>query len=168
MEFRDNLRESTFIYEAPCEDGGKYSLREVIPKKILDKGERAVMEYAVQKLKETKKKWKEFEDVKDAIRKNPISVQTKYKNNILLKGRIVEATTTYVGVELDKPLRGEWGISFGYASAMAGHYVFTKNNKLSKHAYNAAYNCLCNAYRDNLRKPEKDLMSRLNKKIGGN
>ncbi len=168
VEFRDNLfGEPYFIYEEPCGNRIKHSLREVIPKKILYNGEKAVMEYAVQKLKEAKKKWKEFKDAKDAIRKNPISIQTKYKKGILLEGRIIRATTTGVRVELDKPLKGEWGISFGYASAMAGQYVFTKN-KLSKHAYDAAYSCLRHAYQEGLRKPEKDLMSRLNKKIGGN
>ena len=166
IRFIDFLGEPSFIYEEFCEDGSKYVLRETIPKKVLHKGEQAVMKYAVQKLREAKKKWNEFEDAKDTIRKNPILVRTEYADGTLLEGRIIEATSRYVKVELDKPLKGERNMNFGYASAMVGQYVFAKGNKLSKHAYDVAYECLCNAYEEALRKPEKDLMNRLNRKLG--
>jgi len=77
---------------------------------------------------------------------------------------IVEATGRYIGVELDAPLKGKSGINYGFASAMAGHYVFNEDYTLSKDGLEAARRALCWAYERVLHKPEEDLVKRLNKK----
>jgi hypothetical protein len=159
-KFKNFSGELYFTYEQPYRDIGISLLSEIIPQEIIDKGEQAIIKYVMRKLRKAKKGWKEFEDAEDAIKENPIPIQTEYKG-IVLKGRIIEATILGVGTELDEPLKG-----FGWAPNPRTREMdtFTDDNKLSKYAYNAAYECLCDAYEEALLKPKNNLAERLNKK----
>ncbi len=77
--------------------------------------------------------------------KPEIKIKTEYKG-ITLKGRIVNAESGYISVVLDKPCKGKSNINFGYASAMAGHYVFDKKGNISKAGMNGAEEALGWAY----------------------
>ncbi|MEK6835748.1 MAG: hypothetical protein AABX55_01880, partial [Nanoarchaeota archaeon] len=76
--------------------------------------------------------------------------------------KIVEATNRYMRVELDKPLKGQNEINFGFASAMSDHFVFTADHEISQAGYDAACRALRWAYERALHKPEKDLVEHLN------
>ena len=78
------------------------------------------------------------------MKKPEIKIETTYKG-IKLKGRIVSATARCISVILDKPYKGKSDINFGYASAMAGHYVFEKND-ISKAGMDGAKEALGWAY----------------------
>lgn len=154
-----------FTYSEPRGDGVHYKVDGIVPLGIVKRGEEAILKYASRKVKEAKKKWRKHEAIEDNLRKNHIPIQTKYKDRTLLEGRIVEATSRFIRVELDKPLQGgESHINFGMASAMAGHYVFGEGHKISPEGYDAAYKALCWAYQDVLDKPRKDLVERLNQR----
>ncbi len=164
LEFIELDGKIEFFYEKPVGGGIFYKVNGTVPKKVVEQGEEAVLKYALHKIEDAEKVWKKFEAVKDDIRKNHVPIQTKYEDGTQLEGRIVEATSRYIGVELDKPLKGRSGINFGFASAMSGHYVFAENYTLSQYGLNGAHRALCWAYRDALHKPEIDLVERLNKK----
>lgn len=154
-----------FHYAERSRDGGYYHISEEIPKYIVKRGEMAVLEYAKKEISKVQKKWRKKEAIEDNIRKNHIPIQTECRG-IRLEGRIIEATSRGISVELDKPLKGQSDINFELASAMAGHYVFTKDHNISEHGYDGARRALCWAYEKALHKPEKDLVKRLNKDGG--
>ena len=164
IKFEEELGNIVFHYSRPSGDGGTYILDEKIPESIAKQGEEIILEYASQIVDKYKKKWKRCEDKEKNIRKNHIPITTKY-GKVQLEGRIVEATSKYIGVELDKPLKGKSGINFGYASAIAGHHVFTENHEISQCGYDSAKRALCWAHDKAINKPKKDLAERLNQKL---
>jgi len=164
LEFEEELGKIVFHYSRPSGEGGTYILDETIPESIVKQGEKEVLEYASQIVDKYKKKWKRREDKEKSIRKNHVPIQINYRG-VSIKGRIVVATSRYIGVELDKPLKGKSGMNFGYGSAIAGHHVFTDNHEISQCGYDSAKRALCWAYDEAINKPKKDLAERLNKKL---
>ena len=78
-------------------------------------------------------------------KKTDIKIETTYKG-IKLKGRIINATSTCIDVELDKPCKGKSPIYFGYASAMGGEYVFDDKKQISKAGMEGAITALSWCY----------------------
>lgn len=165
LRFIETSRIIKFFYKKPCRDGGHYYVIETIPERIVKQGENAILEYASNKIKKAENVWKKRKSIEDDIRKNHIPIRTKYKDGTSLEGRIIEATSRYIRVKLDKPFKGHRGINFGFGSAVAGHYVFTDDHEISQHGYDAAYRALCWAYENALHKPKKELVDCLNKKV---
>ena len=163
IQFREDSGKIKFIYEEPAGDGGDYKIREIIPSKIVQRGERDIIKYALSKVNEARKEWKKIEDIRNSIKKNHIFLETQYGGGPFLEGRIVGATPSVIRVELDKPLSGKGEIFFGISSGWAGHHIFTDDYQISKEGYDGARRALCRAYEDALHKPEKDLVQRLNK-----
>ena len=153
IEFKEYLGEIRFTYD---------NLRGKIPKEIVKNGEQAIRDYVYSKVEKADKAWKKAKSVEEKIRKNHIQIKTKCKDGTTLEGRIVEATSRCIKVELDKPVKGESNINFGFASAVVGHYVFEGNHELSHHAYEAAYTALHWAYEKTLNQPVRDLVKILN------
>lgn len=165
LEFIEDFGNIEFTYEEPIDGSSSHYVSEIIPERIVKQGERAIKKYVKNKIREAKKEWRKWESFEDDIKKNHIPIQTKYGDGTTLEGRIVEATSRYIKVRLDKPLKGSSMIHFGFASAMAGHYVFAEGYKISQEGYNAAKRALGWAYSDAKNKPKKDLVNRLNNKI---
>lgn len=165
LKFYGDFRIVKFSYKEPCKDDSRSYrfLTGIVPADIVKKGKEAIMEYATQEIEKGKGGWKKNHDIEDNIRKNHIEIKTTYKDGIELEGRIIEATNRYIKVELDKPVKGEGHIDFGFGAAMAGHFVFTKDYKISEAGYDAAYRALRRAYERVLSKPVKDLVEKLNK-----
>ena len=164
FSFVEHLGKIEFHYaEIIRNNEGYYHIHETVPARIVKQGDEAVREYALAQVKKAKERWRRKESIEDDIRKNNISIKTKYKPGILLEGRIIEVTSKWIMVELDKPLRGSSHINFGYGAAIVGQHVFTKDHIISKHGYDGARQALCWAYEDALNKPKKDLVERLNR-----
>ncbi|AJF62258.1 MAG: hypothetical protein QT11_C0001G0100 [archaeon GW2011_AR20] len=161
LRFREHFGKVEFTYAEKVEEGCYHEIHEVVPTHISKLGEEKILNYVHQKIEEHKREWKKYEEIEENIRKNHIPIKTKYKG-ISLEGRIIEATSLCIKVELDKPLRGHSHINFGYASAVMGRYVSNSDHEISKYGYEAAYRALEWAYNDALHKPEKDLVESLN------
>lgn len=165
LEFHEESGQIGFSFEKPCRHGGYYSIRKTIPTGIVKQGKKAILYYALQKVEEAEMQWRNAEFIENDIRKKHIYIQAMYKDGASLEGRIVEATNRFIRVELDRPLKGESSINFGFASAMAGHYVFTAGHKISSEGYDGARTALCWAYEAALHKPQKDLVKILNQMV---
>jgi len=169
--FQEGLRfkEEDRNIESTCRekgrDGGLHRLDEKIPAKIVKQGQKAILEYANSEISEAKEKWRRGEAIEDDIRKNHIPLKTEYKDGTPLEGRIVEATNSFIRVELDKPSKGHSMINFGHASAMKGKYIFERDYRISQYGYDGAREALRRAYQDALHKPEKELVESLNEQI---
>ena len=142
LKFDEDSGNIVFHYSRHSKNRGTCCLDETVPSSIAKKGEKEIFSYAYGKIKELERKIKRIDRIEENIRKNHIPIKTKYKN-ILLEGRIVEATSHYIGVELDKPLKGVSCMNYGFASALAGHHVFTKDHKISEGGFNSACTALC-------------------------
>ena len=163
LEFLEIDGRLEFYYSERTRDNAYISLSKKVPKKVVDKGEEAVMEYVTGKIEEVKNKVRKRESIEDEIRKNHIPIQTEYKDGTHLEGRIVEATSRYIKVKLDSPLECDSAIYFGFASAMSGRYVFC-GNEISPVGNDAALEALCDAYSRATNKPLVDRLNKLVKK----
>lgn len=142
----------------------RYETRGAIPNNIVKKGKKAILNYALQKIDEYEKRLDEMSAVEENIRKNHIPIKTEYKS-VKLEGRIVEATSRFIRVELDKPLKGSSIINYGYGAAVMGYSVFDEKHKISEEGFDSACRALCWAYMDSLHKPQKGLVKGLNEKL---
>lgn len=79
------------------------------------------------------------------MKRKELKIQTTY-HGVVLKGRITGASDKYIAVELDSPCKGKSGINFGFASAMANHYVFNDKGNISKAGMDGAKEALTWAY----------------------
>lgn len=167
FRFEEDEGEIRFSYIAKVGDDILYSLDEDIPANIVEKGKKAMLNYASKKIQKVRKELKGNESIEEDIRKkrkNYRPLKTEYKDGIVLKGRIVEATDSFIRVKLDTPLKGESSIYVSYVSAMPMHY-FSTRNRISKDGYDAAREALCTAYERALHKPQRDLVHRLNSEL---
>ncbi len=163
LRFEENSGRIEFSYTEPIDDRSHHQIDGKIPPSIVQLGKTAIRAYAEKKVEQAQKGWQRAEKIEKDIRTNYIPIRTDYDDGTSLEGRIVEATSRLIRVELDSPVVGKGSINFGFASAMAGHYVFGKGHKISEHGYEAAYRALRSAYKDSLHKPTKDLVRQLNK-----
>ena len=115
-----------------------------------------------EKINDLEERIKKSDEIEENIRKNHISIKAKYEG-IQLQGRIVEATSRSIRVKLDRPLRGQSSINYGYGSA--GQHVFTKDHNISENGYDSARRALCWAYEDALHAPQRKIVNRLNSKV---
>ena len=164
LRFEEWLGKVRFVYTEEIDHSSCRRINEEIPEEVVGQGQEAIKNYASVKINQAKRKWEKFNAVEEDIKTNHIPIKTKYKDGTVLEGRIVEATSRFVSVKLDKPIlvEEERRINFGFASAMSGHHVFDEGHKISKYGYDAAYNALCYSYMAALNKPVKDLVKKLN------
>jgi len=161
LVFREDFGKVKFTYSEKIEEGTYHEVHEEVPSNIVKLGQEKIRSYALARIEEHKKEWRRCGTIEDNIRKNHILIKTKYKGK-LLEGRIVEATPLFIRVELDKPLKGNGIMNFGFGSAMMKRYVFTENHEISSAGYDASYRALKKAYEDTLHQPVKDLVEVLN------
>ena len=160
------LDKASFYYSEPArEENAYYNTDGIIPQRILDKGEDAIFNYILKKIKKAKKGWQKGESIEDKIKEEHIPISTEYKDGTILEGRIIEATSRCIQVELDNPLKGKSCINYGFASAMARHYVFTEEHEISKNGNESAKRALCWAYEDAIKADKKDLIKKINNKL---
>jgi hypothetical protein len=151
-----------FRYEQRCKGDGTAILHEDVPASIVEQGDTAIKQYAIERINDLKRRIARADAIEADIEKHHIPIRTVYEG-MSLEGRIVRATARGITVELDTPLKGKSDINFGYASAISGHYVFTKEHALSPEGIEAAERALGRAYEKALHAPEQRLVDRLNK-----
>jgi len=160
----DSTGDIVFNYIRPSGKGGRgtYYLNETVPVNIVKKGDKKIFKYVSEKINDLEERIKKSDEIEENIRKNHISIKAKYEG-IQLQGRIVEATSRSIRVKLDRPLRGQSSINYGYGSA--GQHVFTKDHNISENGYDSARRALCWAYEDALHAPQRKIVNRLNSKV---
>lgn len=105
-----------------------FKLKEQIPEEIQKQGKEAVKVYTRERVKgyltteiQKHKKDEDFQKNPDF----PISIEYDGQK---LQGKIILAKVRYFRVRLERPLQGEMNsYNYGYASAMAGHHIFSRN-----------------------------------------
>ena len=158
LKFSQQEGKLSFVYQ---EDGGyPRSFCDSVPEDVVTKGKETVKEYVSGIIIGKKEEWRRYEAAQEAIRQNPIPVQTTYKDGTTLEGHIVEATGSFIKIKLVNSSEAH----FGYASAMAGHHVFD-GYKLSEYGFTGAEEALCRAYEKVLNKPIIDLADELNREF---
>jgi|GEM_PF-7026073 len=157
--------EISFTYMGPSKNGGEYYISKTIPKEIVSKGIKKIENYVDKEIEKLNKEIEVGEEKYERIKKARISINAHYKGQFL-KGIIKSATDRYIEVELERPVKGSSNINYGFASAMAGHYVFS-GNELSENAIESAKRALCWAYDQAIHKKEKNIADKLNKKYVG-
>lgn len=139
-----------------------------IPSEIVKKGESAIQKYVEEAVTAFEARSKRFREFGNNLNM-PVSVRHR---GIPLKGKIVYADSKYIGVRLEKPKKyaGESGMNFGWASAVAGHYVFQSGDepKLSRSAIEGAQTVLTWIYDEKKNKEDNksviDLALKLNER----
>ncbi len=139
-----------------------------VPDNIAKKGKAAIKKYVEKSITAILKKDERFRVFGNNLNV-PISVQ---HNGVLLKGKITYAGARTIDVCLEKPKKyaGESWINFGFASAVAGRYVFEAGDepKLSRAAIEGAKEVLKRIYNEKKNQEDNkeiiDLAEKLNKK----
>lgn len=119
-----------------------------IPKKIREKGDRAIKNYAERKVRADIGKQKAEVATRDRFAKNPnfpVSVEHDGKT---LRGKIISAEDTTLRVRLEEPCQGESFVIYGFASAMAGKHIFDGAESFSKDAIASAQKLLIEIYEE--------------------
>ena len=150
-------------YDLGKNETATLELKEVIPDEIRGRGN--IDLYVKEKVESYLKERFEKINEQKKFEQNPdFSVEIKYKN-ILLKGKIIRASIRGLNVRLEEPFqeeKGERNINYGWASAMAGHYVFSSHCQFSENAIESAKDLLKMIYKEIIDK--KELEKRLNGK----
>lgn len=164
FSYEEKVRVPTKLHaavEQVFESSGK------IPKKIQKRGEEAIKKYAARRVKEGIKKQKAEAKEWEAFERNPdFPVSVEYEDRIL-KGRIISAEDYTLVVRLEEPYQGEASVSYGWASAMSGKYIFAGRQRFSEDAIDSAQKLLIDIYKKEQYYEEHkeivDLAERLNK-----
>lgn len=141
---------------------GNFESFGTVPQDIAKEGKSAVENYVTECLKERDEKIKRCEARYDDVAQNHVPVRAVYEDGTLLEGRIVEANASRIRVELDKPLKGNSNIRFGFASAIAGRHIW-EGDEISEHGLDGTRRALCWAYENALNADVIALADVLNK-----
>ena len=148
-------------YDLEKDETAILQLKEAIPDEI--KGRENIDLYVKEKVESYLKERLEKINEQRKFEQSPdFSVEVKYKN-ILLRGKIIRASCRGLTVRLEEPFpeeKGERNINYGWASAMAGHYVFKGHCQFSEDAIETAKNLLKLIYKEIIEK--RKLEKRLN------
>ena len=148
-EYRDQHKETGFATV----------ITGIVPAEVCKKGLSAVRSYAELAIEEEIKRKRPETEASIAFMKNPGVYISCFHGGVILEGRVIFATSRFIRVRLESPtsFRGEDVINFGFASAMAGHFIFDKDSDhlvLSQAAIEAAQRVLTWIY--NKKKHRKD------------
>lgn len=147
-----------------------YELIEQIPLEIQNQGENAIINYAEGKVKKYFEESKAERKKTEEFLKNPdFSVNVAYEGKIL-RGKIFSAEDGVLEVCLEDPFQGESSVTFGFGSAMAGHYILDEESielKFSDYSINKAKEMLIEIYKSKIYEEQHretiDLAEKLNK-----
>lgn len=135
-------------------------LTEMVPDEIQDR--KNIDLYAEERVKNyLEERFKKI-DEQMKFEQNPDFFIEMEHEKIKLSGRIIRASARGFTVRLEKPFLGERNINYGFASAMAGHHVFSDHCQFSEDAIDTAKSLLLLIYKDIIR--EMELKKRLNGK----
>jgi hypothetical protein len=122
-----------------------YSAKGVVPSSVIKKGASAVRSYAEEQAQLQVSKAKEHHSKLDKFLKNPnFPIEAEY-DGLTLKGKIDSASERFLHVVLEEPYHGDVGVNFGYASAVAGHFILEGEN-FSNYALRTARKLLVDIY----------------------
>jgi hypothetical protein len=154
-----------FSYEE-TKVGRNYKSTNVIPKKIQNKGEQAVMNYTKRKIERDLKRKKKIYQAHDKIAENPdLPVETNF-TGVVLKGRIISLKNRTVKVRMESPYQGERTMNYGYGCTQS--VLELKNGKwiITESAINSAKELLTWIYKEKHHHQQNkeviDLANRLN------
>jgi len=118
-----------------------------VPKDIQRRDARVIRAHAAQIVRAWWRKHRTEIDRFDAYEAHPDFPVTTKDRGVVLTGRIVSAVNSTLRVRLETPYTGERHIEYRWASAMAGHFIFTKSGEFSADAIATAKYLLVEIYR---------------------
>lgn len=119
-----------------------------VPKDIRERGAAAIRAYATAQVRTWRTTQRAAIDRFDAYAAHPDFPVTTTHRGVALKGRIISAANSTLRVRLEEPYRGESFTQYGWASAMGGHYIFTKTGEFSTNAIASAKRLLTEIYNE--------------------
>lgn len=128
----------------------EYGIEEQIPKELQDRGDlEAINEYAEDRISKKIGRAKKRSAAQDKYSENPNFPISVEHNGIVLRGKIVSVTDSFLGVRLESPAEfsGEDGINYGFSAAMSGKYIFSGHKQFSNDAVATARRLLIEIYR---------------------
>lgn len=141
----NDRREAYYLYETS----------NVVPQRIIEQGKEVIKEYVGRRVEENINRQKRKNRKHEQFEANPdFPIEVKC-GRVILKGKIISATSDIVRVRLEAPknYQGETEVAFGFASAMAGHYIFEgESDKFSGYAIKRAQGLLVKIYKEEARK----------------
>lgn len=137
-----------------------------VPQSIIVSGDDAVKKYVKKRIKKDITKQKIERKKRKTFEKNPnFSIETAYDGK-LLKGKIFNIEDNALKVHLEEPFNGKDFVIYGFASAMAKHFILNEKGDFTENAIKNAKNLLIRIYNEqkNHKKNKKvvDLVKNLN------
>ena len=180
MEYFEKDGELWFSYEerislstkAHAEDWRIFECSERIPKKIRRKGKKAIKKYVEERIEKRIKEQKNRAGKQDRFAANPnftLEIKGYGVEGVTLRGRTISAEDSVLTVRLEEPFIGEDHVIYGFASAIAGHYIFADLEKFSENAISSAYELLVRIYKREKHRQENkeviDLAEQMNETV---
>lgn len=119
-----------------------------VPQEVLARGTAAIRAHAAAHVRAWWKEQRTEIDRFEACAAHPDFPITTMHRGVTLKGRIISAANSTLRVRLEEPYTGERHVEFRWASAMAGHYIFTETGEFTKDAIASAKRLLAEIYND--------------------
>lgn len=142
-----------------------YKCSDIIPKEIIEQGEKSVKNYVKKKVKAYLKERKANDEKHNKFAANPnFPISVKYED-IVLKGKIISALDNVLVVRLEEPYQGEEYVIYTWASAKAKRYIFESLTSFSKDAIETAQKLLIQIYKEKKHQDENKEMIDLAKKL---
>src|SRR3989344_6045995 len=134
----------------------RYRARGIIPKEIIDQGQVAIKNFSKSQI-EKKIRAEKTRDIRldEYLRSLSYPVELDYED-ILLKGTLTSFDGTVLIAELLEPYHAIYSLTFGFASAVSGHYIFNddKPPNFSDYAIRRGEGMLIKVYQEEKHKVE--------------
>ena len=146
------------------ESGGcrTFSSSGKVPLQKVREGSEAIRLYVGQKVRrEVQRQKREASAIDQHRRSSSFPIEVQYRG-VLLKGKMSSSDGRFLQVVLEEPYLVHTGITYGWASAMAGRFIFDQNDprKFSAHTIAAAKGLLVEAYQEEeYRRAHQDIIA---------
>jgi len=141
-----------------------YEAKGLIPDEIIAQGDKVVKEFVRIQVDEKVNAEKEDDRQRTEHRERLRHPLELVYEEVLLKGQIRSSDGTVLTAELLEPYQGEKHLSFGFASAMSGHYIYSKGG-FSDYAVKRAEGILVEVYQEEKDKVENSELDDLAKRL---
>ena len=141
-----------------------YEAQGIVPQEIVDQGEEAILEYAEKEAREQINEQEKHHLKRDNYEKNPNFSLTTVHDGTVLRGKIISAYDSALVVRLDEPVQGDTTLSYNFASAMSGHFIF-KGGQFTDYTIERAKGMLVTIYLKKLQNQETGKVISLEQKL---
>lgn len=117
-------------------------------KDIREHGAAAIRAHATTQVRAWRTAQRAAIDRFDAYAAHPNFPITTTHRGVTLKGRIISAANNTLRVRLEEPYTGEQHVEYRWASAMAGHHIFTETGEFTKEAIASAKRLLTETFNE--------------------